>query len=105
DDFYVLDPSDTEHGVARAFMEDNDPATVVSESPLLVINGLRDVTVVPKRTQALYARLCDIGQVVEYVELPDADHDGAAIESVDLVKAWFADRLAGREAPNSCPDS
>ncbi len=102
-DFYIQDP--IESGEARDFMEDNDPATVVSESPLLVINGLKDVTVVPKRTQALYARLCDIGQVVEYVELPDADHGGAASQSVDQVKAWFADRLAGKDAPNSCTDS
>ena len=101
-DFYIQDP--IESGEARSFMEDNDPATVVSESPLLVINGLKDVTVVPKRTQALYARLCDLGQVVEYTELPDADHDGAASQSVDQVKAWFADRLAGKKAPNSCTD-
>lgn len=102
EDFYVEDPAESESGEARAFMEDNDPATVVSESPLLVINGMSDVTVVPKRTQALYARLCDIGQVVEYVEIPDADHNGAATGSIDQVKAWFADRLAGKDAPNSC---
>lgn len=100
DDFYIQEPA--ESGEALAFMESNDTATVVSESPLLVINGLQDITVVPKRTQALYARLCDLDQVVEYVELPEADHNTSASGSVDQVSAWFADRLDGVEPVNSC---
>ncbi|HKY65569.1 MAG TPA: lipase family protein [Acidimicrobiales bacterium] len=99
-DFYVQDPLDDE--AARAWMEENDPGQVVSDSPLLLISGGRDGIVVPARTNALYDRLCDLGQVVQFLDLPEATHDSEPLDAADQISGWLADRLAGEPAPTTC---
>ena len=99
-DFYVQDPLDDE--AARGWMEENDPGQVVSESPLLLISGGRDGIVVPARTNALYDRLCDLGQVVQFVDLPEATHDSEPVDAADQISGWLADRLAGEPASSTC---
>lgn len=99
-DFYVQDPLDDE--VARGWMEENDPGQVVSESPLLLISGGRDGIVVPARTNALYERLCDLGQVVQFIDLPEATHDTEPVDAADQISGWLADRLAGEPASSTC---
>lgn len=99
-DFYIQEP--IEGGQAQEWLEDNDPAQVVSESPLLLVQGGLDLIVVPARTKALYERLCEIGQVVEMIDLPTADHaTEPALAGADITQ-WLQDRLAGQPAPNSC---
>jgi pimeloyl-ACP methyl ester carboxylesterase len=99
-DFYVTDPLEDEAG--RTWMEENDPGQVVSESPLLLVSGGRDAIVVPARTRALYDRLCGLGQVVEFLELPEATHDTEPTTAAGQVSGWLADRLAGEPAPDTC---
>jgi predicted esterase len=83
-------------------MEENDPAQAAVDAPLLLISGDRDIIVVPARTHALYDRLCDLGQVVELVDLPDADHETEPAQAADLIAAWLADRVAGEPATSTC---
>ena len=100
DDFYVTEPMSD--AASRAWLEENDPGQVVSDSPLLLVQGGRDGIVVPARTQALFERLCGLGQVVDLVDLPDADHGGEPALGAGQISAWFADRLADRPAPDGC---
>jgi pimeloyl-ACP methyl ester carboxylesterase len=99
-DFYVEDPLDDE--VASDWMEENEPGHVAADSPLLLVQGGRDSIVVPARTQALYDRLCGIGQVVEFLDVPEATHDSEPIDAADEISAWLADRLAGAQARDTC---
>jgi pimeloyl-ACP methyl ester carboxylesterase len=98
--FYVQDPQQEER--SRTWMEENDPAQAAVDAPLLLISGDRDIIVVPARTHALYDRLCDLGQVVELVDLPDADHETEPAHAADLISAWLADRVAGEPATSTC---
>jgi pimeloyl-ACP methyl ester carboxylesterase len=101
DDFYVKEPESG--GEGREWLERNDPAQVVSESPLLLVQGGADITVVPARTQALYERLCELGQVVSFLDLPTADHGTEIPLAAPQVQSWLTARLAGDPAPTTCP--
>jgi hypothetical protein len=99
-DYFTTDPRTEQLGAE--WLEDNDPGRVASESPLLLAQGGQDVVVVPARTDALFARLCDVGQVVHRVDVPDADHDTITTEAGADAAVWLADRFAGETAPDDC---
>ena len=102
DDFYVHDPIVTEP--ARSIILANDVGNVRADSPVLLVQGTADITVFPARTHDLLARMCGVGQVTEYVEVPGADHGNVTGMAIDQIRSWLADRVAGRAAPDSCPD-
>jgi hypothetical protein len=102
DTFYIHDPITTEP--ARSLILANDVGNVRADSPVLLVQGTADVTVFPARTHDLLTRMCGVGQVTEYVEVPGADHGNVTGMAIDQIEAWLADRLAGRVAPDSCPD-
>jgi hypothetical protein len=102
DAFYIHDPITTEP--ARSLILANDVGNVRADSPVLLVQGTADVTVFPSRTHDLLTRMCGVGQVTEYVEVPGADHGNVTGMAIDQIEAWLVDRLAGRVAPDSCPD-
>jgi hypothetical protein len=59
--------------------------------------------VVPERVTRLFEQLCDVGQATELAEIDGADHNVTAAMT-DRVAAWFAERLAGEPAVDSCDD-
>ena len=99
-DFYVTDPRSDPAG--RAWLDENDPGQVASESPLLLVQGGQDPIVVPARTAALFDRLCELGQVVDEIDLPTANHDTEPAQAHDQIAAWLAARFAGDPAPDDC---
>ena len=99
-DYFVTDPRTAP--VGTDWVEQNDPGQVVSEAPLLLVQGGQDALVVPARTAALFDRLCELGQVVEMLEVPTATHDTVTTEATADVEAWFADRLAGEPVGDDC---
>jgi pimeloyl-ACP methyl ester carboxylesterase len=99
-DFYLTDPR--QDAVGTAWLEENDPGQVASEAPLLVVQGGRDAVVVPDRTAALVERLCGIGQVVEVLDLPTADHSTEPGEAEDEIAAFLTARFAGDAPTDSC---
>jgi pimeloyl-ACP methyl ester carboxylesterase len=100
DDFYKVDPRDDE--VGSAWLEENDPGKVVSDSPLLIVQGGQDLIVLPARTEALIERLCDLGQVVDRIDLPDANHDTEPSQATAQIADWLAARLAGDTPTDDC---
>jgi hypothetical protein len=48
-------------------------------------------------------RLCGLGQVVEYREVPGANHDTIFGITDGDVRRFLADRLAGVAPTSSCP--
>jgi hypothetical protein len=101
DTFYDTDPSETEP--ARSAMLANDPGHVAVDAPLLLAYGTADTWVVPERVARLFEQLCDVGQATELAEIDGADHNVTAAMT-DRVAAWFAERLAGEPAADSCHD-
>ena len=99
-DYFVTDPRTSP--VGRAWLEENDPGSVASASPLLLVQGGQDILVLPARTAALFDRLCGLGQVVESVEVPTADHDTVTAQSADQVASWVTARFAGEPAADDC---
>ena len=81
----------------------NDPGHVRSRSPLLVVMGSADTTVVPARVLTLVDQLCRIGQVTQLTVLAGADHGTELTIGANDISAWLNARFAGQRAPNSCP--
>jgi hypothetical protein len=99
--FWSNDPAVTEP--AQSMMEANDVGHVAVDTPVLLASGTADTTVVIQRSRDLFARLCGVGQVTEFLELEGADHNNVYTEGRTHIDAWLQARLAGDPAPNSCP--
>ncbi|HEX7131104.1 MAG TPA: lipase family protein [Iamia sp.] len=99
-DYFTTDPRTTALG--EEWLEQNDPGQVVSDAPLLVVQGGQDILVVPARTDALIERECGIGQVVDLLEVPEGDHDTVTGLAEDDIAAWVAARFAGEEPTTTC---
>lgn len=97
--YFVTDPRSDP--VGTAWVEENDPGQVAG-SPLLLVQGGQDPLVVPARTAALFDRLCGLGQVVQQVDVPTANHDTITGEAADPISAWLAARFEGEPAPDDC---
>ena len=100
-DYFATDPRTA--AIGSAWLAENDPGQVASESPLLLVQGGQDVLVLPARTAALLDRLCGLGQVVDMLDVPDADHDTVTDRAGDDVADWLAARFAGEPSPDDCP--
>ena len=102
EDLYDVHP--LQDPVAREVVMANDPGHVAVDAPMLLLYGTLDWWVVPDRVKFLFNRLCDIGQVAEIVEVPDADHGNLMEVGADPITAWLQARIAGEPAPDSCSD-
>ncbi len=99
-DYFIKDPRTDPVGVA--WLQANDPGQVVGAAPLLLVQGGADALVLPARTDALFKRLCGVGQVVERLDVPTADHDTVVEQSRTEVGAWLQDRFAGKPPTDDC---
>ena len=99
-DYFVTDPRTTPLGTA--WLEQNDPGHVASESPLLLVQGGQDTLVLPARTAALLERLCGLGQVVDTLDVPSANHDTVTDQAGADIAPWIAARFAGDPATDDC---
>ncbi len=100
--FFTHDPRTTEP--ARSIMLANDVGKVAAPSPVFLIQGLDDVIVSPLRTADLFARMCDAGQITQYLTVPGADHGNVTQMAIDQIEPWLAARLDGEPAENDCAD-
>ncbi|HEY8543784.1 MAG TPA: lipase family protein [Acidimicrobiales bacterium] len=100
DAVFKRDPRTEE--LTRSILEANEVGTVRVDAPLLLISGTADTTVVIDRVRDLYARLCEIGQVTELVEVEGADHGDVIPRTSDTATTWLAERLAGEPPTDTC---
>jgi pimeloyl-ACP methyl ester carboxylesterase len=101
EDLITADPADVEPWAT--LLVENDPGFVVGASPVLIIHGEADEQIPVVSSQLLLDRMCGIGQVVERRTFPDQSHAGVIAPSLPGMLEWIDDRLAGEEAPTSCP--
>lgn len=72
-------------------------------APMLVVNGLKDDSILPSSVSAAVARSCRLGGRIEHIEVPDAGHNDLAAD--DAIQSWIADRFADKPAPSNCPST
>mgnify|MGYP003887157879 CR=1 FL=1 len=77
------------------YRERNEVGRRVGASPVFVVGGVKDITVVIARVRALRASLCAIGQPHTYVEVPEGTHNTAGTIAGPEAIAWLQARAAG----------
>lgn len=100
DTFWKQDPLKTEP--TKSMLLANEVGVTKVDAPLLLIVGTADIQVNFERAKSLYRRLCDLGQETELVVLEGADHGQELPRTGDKVTSWLQDRLAGKQATDSC---
>jgi hypothetical protein len=102
DQFWSHSPFETEP--ARSLILANDVGGVAVDSPLMLITGTADAIVVIDRARDTLDKLCDSGQVTQYLEHAGGTHDDIVARSLSQITPFFTDRLAGVEPTDSCPE-
>jgi pimeloyl-ACP methyl ester carboxylesterase len=100
DQFWKQDPLITEP--TKSMLLANEVGVTKVDAPLLLIAGTTDIQVNFERAKSLYRRLCDLGQETELIVVEGADHGGIIPATSGRVTKWMEDRLAGKQATDSC---
>jgi hypothetical protein len=81
------------------------PGATPLESPVVVVQGLEDTTILPQFTHAQVMSRCALGDTVFYVRYPDDDHPSinyqARLNQPSVID-WMEARWAGEPAPDNC---
>ena len=80
----------------------NEPGILRIAAPTLVVQGMADVTVLPKDTDDAVRQLCTKRNVVAYKPFAGADHDGAMTAGAQTARDWIDARFAGKKAESNC---
>jgi pimeloyl-ACP methyl ester carboxylesterase len=99
--FLAADPSKTEPWAT--LLARNTPGGQPVKVPMLVAQGLADTLVKPATTDQYVQTICATGEHVDYRTFPDITHALIAERTVPILIPWFADVVAGRPTPVTCP--
>jgi alpha-beta hydrolase superfamily lysophospholipase len=80
----------------------DDPDRVRAPQPILVAQGLTDQDVPSPATDGMVARMCALGDRVQYRHFAGLDHAGVVPGSLSLVTQWINARRAHAVAVNTC---
>lgn len=81
------------------------PGTEKLAQPIMVVQGLKDKTILPQFTHAQVMSQCAVGSTVFYVRYPFDDHPSINYQSRvhdPSVISWMNARWAGEPAPSNC---
>lgn len=70
--------------------------------PFAIYQGNADTTTPPALTLRERTALCSAGNAVDYHAFDGLDHSAVVPEAASRLPGWFADRFAGKAAPDSC---
>lgn len=68
--------------------------------PLLVLNGLKDQTILPQWVSDAVTRSCELGGTIDHREFGDAGHGD--LQPGPGLLSWIAERFAGKPAQSNC---
>lgn len=97
---FATSPLDLDDWVAR--LDENSPGNVLTEVPILLIQGQDDRVVPILLTNALVGHLCEIGDEVDYQVFEGYGHNDSTLKNMPLMLEWTAARLAGEPAATTC---
>ncbi len=80
----------------------DDPDQHAAAEPILITQGLTDEDVPAGATDGLAARLCKLGDHLEYQRYPGLDHNTVIEGSLNTVVTWINARFAGQTAATNC---
>lgn len=99
---FETSPLDLPAWVTR--LDENSPGNVATPVPIWLIQGEADMVVPILLTNVLAARLCEIGNEVEYAVFPGFGHDDSTRMNMADMLAWTAARFAGEPATTTCAE-
>jgi len=87
-----------------ALLVANSAGRMAAPMPILYLQGTEDAQIPVGSARVSVEKLCAAGSVVDYREIPDADHAGSLYgpDRLAEARAWLADRLAGRPVTTTC---
>jgi Secretory lipase len=98
----VPDGAETEPWASLA--EENNPGTVATASPILIIHSAADDVVPAALSAALFDRMCSLGQVVERRVYEDGRGHAATAQRAGLDGFdWIEKIFTGQPAISTCP--
>jgi pimeloyl-ACP methyl ester carboxylesterase len=84
------------------YLAQQEPSNLTPQVPLMVAQGLADITVQSADTDSLVKRYCSKHFDVDYRTYPGVDHRGAVVASFRDVADFVGDVLSGRSEPGAC---
>ncbi len=82
----------------------NDPGSVRTTVPMLIVQGSADQTVPPPLTDAFVQGIaCPAGDQVNYIREPGATHGSVVFVAAPAIASWMNMRVAGEAATSTCP--
>lgn len=99
---FATSPLDIPAWVTR--LDENSPGNVITEVPILLIQGQDDRVVPILLTNLLYKRLCEIGNETDYRVFEGYGHNDSTQENMPLMLEWTAARFAGEPAATTCEE-
>ncbi len=81
---------------------ENTPGSERIQMPIMMVQGMKDTTIIPQLTVAFNKQLCEMGNTVEFHVFPNDTHPGVVVGSQRLYREWIKDRFDGVPAPNTC---
>lgn len=85
-------------------MDLNTPGESRIAPPIVMVQGMKDTTIIPQLTLGFQKQLCNNGTVVDFHVYPEEDHPGVVVASRPLINEWIKDRFAGASVPDNCPN-
>ena len=85
----------------KAMARRNEPGLLRIKTPTMIVQGKDDVTVMPDATDDAARQLCARGNLLDYVPVAGADHDGSMSKGA-AAQAWVAARFKDVEASSNC---
>jgi Secretory lipase len=79
-----------------------DDFTPKGTMPFAIHQGTADTTTPPALTLRERTALCHAGNAVDYQAYDGLDHSAVVPEAARRLPDWFADRFAGKPAPDNC---
>jgi pimeloyl-ACP methyl ester carboxylesterase len=97
---FTVQPNQTTQG--KNWVKQNDVIYLRSPGPILIIGGGQDPIAVPARVKAAVKQLCNLGDVIYYDYIANANHNTEMTDGFNLITSWVRDRFAGKKAPDNC---
>ena len=80
----------------------DNPDHIRADEPILIAQGTADRDVPAAATDGLAARLCRLGDHLQYRHYPGLNHNNLIAGSLNYVTAWITARFAHRTPLATC---
>lgn len=98
----IMKPGWTENRFVAQYFARNSVGNAQTYGPILAISGDAGQSAQTATTARAIARMCRMGDQVQWEKYPDQNPGSVIGDSVRDQIAWIAGRFAGRQAPSNC---